>query len=85
MKSDELWKAGGCLHGKERRKNKQGGPRIDGLHFFIFVNTRGSRVDRTEVVFAKDINTKVKLKGRGAVRRLCASVLSAHAQIVLTF
>jgi hypothetical protein len=37
VKSDELWKARGCLHGKERRKNKQGGPRIDGLHFFIYL------------------------------------------------
>jgi hypothetical protein len=78
VKNDELWKAGGCLHGRGKRKNKQGGPRIDGLHFFIFVNTR---VDRTQVVFARDIHTETGYYQD----MLCASVLSAHAQIVQTF
>jgi hypothetical protein len=59
------------------RKNKQGGPRIDGLHFFIFVNTR---VGRTKVVFARDINTIVNLKVLSDM--LSASGLSAHAQIL---
>jgi hypothetical protein len=82
VKSDELWKAGGCLHGRGRRNNKQGGPRIDGLHFFIFVNTR---VDRTEVVFARDINTGVNLNGRGAVGYVVCFSSCALSQIVLNF
>ncbi len=75
--TDELWKAGGCLHGQEGEKINREETRIDGLHFFIFVNTR---VDRTEVVHARDINTNVNLKGQGTIGYVvCFSVFRTCA------